>query len=112
MHVLSPRERKDGCTSSNQHPRRASKPEYSRDKNVSPLFWFRHPVDLVGILSSFIHGYLLNELGCAVIYPNVRGSTEYGKRYCALDDVFKREDSVKCGHPFDHFSELQLIGCA
>lgn len=51
--------------------------------------------DSAGHLTSFIHGYLLNELGCAVIYPNVRGSTGYGKRYCAMDDVFKREDSVK-----------------
>lgn len=58
-------------------------------------------VDSVGFFSaSFIHGYLLNELGCAVIYPNVRGSTGYGRRYCALDDVFKREDSVKCDYSF------------
>lgn len=42
-----------------------------------------------------IHGYLLNELNCAIMYPNVRGSSGYGKRYMALDDVEKREDSVK-----------------
>ncbi|KAI0063028.1 alpha/beta-hydrolase [Artomyces pyxidatus] len=42
-----------------------------------------------------IHGYLLNELGCAIIYPNVRGSTGYGKKYIAADEVEKREDSVK-----------------
>ncbi|KAI0049720.1 alpha/beta-hydrolase [Auriscalpium vulgare] len=42
-----------------------------------------------------IHWYLLNELGCAVVYPNVRGSIGYGKRYLALDVVEKREDSVK-----------------
>jgi dipeptidyl aminopeptidase/acylaminoacyl peptidase len=42
-----------------------------------------------------IHDYILNEMGCAVIYPNVRGSSEYGKRYLAADDVEKREDSVK-----------------
>ncbi|KIJ16352.1 Merops: S09.A77 [Paxillus involutus ATCC 200175] len=41
------------------------------------------------------HGYLLNELGIAVIYPNVRGSSGYGKKYMAADDVEKREDSVK-----------------
>jgi len=53
-----------------------------------------------------IHGYLLNELGCAIIYPNVRGSTGYGKRYCALDDVFKREDSVKdIGALLDHIKQ-------
>ncbi|KAF9224794.1 alpha beta-hydrolase [Gyrodon lividus] len=41
------------------------------------------------------HGYLLNELGIAVIYPNVRGSAGYGAKYMAADDVEKREDSVK-----------------
>jgi dipeptidyl aminopeptidase/acylaminoacyl peptidase len=39
--------------------------------------------------------YLLNELGVAVIAPNVRGSAGYGKTYLTLDDGFKREDSVK-----------------
>jgi dipeptidyl aminopeptidase/acylaminoacyl peptidase len=39
--------------------------------------------------------YYLNELGIAVIYPNVRGSTGYGKTFVALDNGFKREDSVK-----------------
>jgi dipeptidyl aminopeptidase/acylaminoacyl peptidase len=33
--------------------------------------------------------------GYAVIVPNVRGSTGYGKRYSALDDTIKRLDSVK-----------------
>jgi dipeptidyl aminopeptidase/acylaminoacyl peptidase len=37
----------------------------------------------------------MNELGYAIIYPNVRGSNGYGKRFLALDDVEKREDSVK-----------------
>ncbi|HYC05704.1 MAG TPA: S9 family peptidase [Azospirillaceae bacterium] len=36
-----------------------------------------------------------NELGVAVILPNVRGSDGYGKTYLALDNGFKREDSVK-----------------
>ncbi|MGH8197687.1 MAG: S9 family peptidase, partial [Steroidobacteraceae bacterium] len=35
------------------------------------------------------------ELGYAVIHPNVRGSTGYGKTYVALDNGMKREDSVK-----------------
>ncbi|KAJ7491183.1 Alpha/Beta hydrolase protein, partial [Mycena latifolia] len=42
-----------------------------------------------------IHWYIINELGYAVIYPNVRGSSGYGKRFMAADDVEKREDSVK-----------------
>ncbi len=35
------------------------------------------------------------ELGYAVITPNVRGSSGYGKTYLALDNGLKREDSVK-----------------
>ncbi|MEM9058373.1 MAG: alpha/beta fold hydrolase, partial [Pseudomonadota bacterium] len=39
--------------------------------------------------------YYLNELGAAVIAPNVRGSAGYGKSYLKLDNGFKRKDSVK-----------------
>ena len=39
--------------------------------------------------------YYLNELGAAVIYPNVRGSTGYGKTFLALDNGFLREGSYK-----------------
>jgi dipeptidyl aminopeptidase/acylaminoacyl peptidase len=39
--------------------------------------------------------FYLNELGVAVIYPNVRGSAGYGKTYLKLDNAEKREDSVK-----------------
>lgn len=39
--------------------------------------------------------YWLNELGIAVLAPNVRGSAGYGKSYLLLDNGFKREDSVK-----------------
>ena len=34
-------------------------------------------------------------LGAAVIQPNVRGSTGYGKSYVSLDDGFRREDAVR-----------------
>lgn len=37
----------------------------------------------------------LEKLGVAVIVPNVRGSSGYGKTYVKLDNGFKREDSVK-----------------
>jgi len=37
----------------------------------------------------------VNELGAAVIIPNVRGSSGYGKTYMGLDNAEKREDSVK-----------------
>lgn len=42
------------------------------------------------------NNYLLNEQGIAIFYPNVRGSTGFGKRFVSLDNgPFKREDSVK-----------------
>ncbi|GAB5480459.1 MAG: S9 family peptidase [Parasphingorhabdus sp.] len=42
------------------------------------------------------NNYLINELGIAIFYPNVRGSTGFGKRFVALDNgPFRREDSVK-----------------
>ena len=40
--------------------------------------------------------YLLNEQGIAIFYPNVRGSTGYGKKFVSLDNgPFLRENSVK-----------------
>jgi dipeptidyl aminopeptidase/acylaminoacyl peptidase len=39
--------------------------------------------------------YLVNELGVAVLVPNVRGSSGYGKTYLQLDNADKREDSVR-----------------
>lgn len=39
--------------------------------------------------------YLVQEMGIAVLLPNVRGSTGYGKTFLALDNGVLREDSVK-----------------
>ena len=39
--------------------------------------------------------FLTNELGIAVLAPNVRGSTGYGKTFLKLDNGYKREESVK-----------------
>ena len=39
--------------------------------------------------------YYLNEMGIALIVPNVRGSTGYGKTFSLLDNGFKREDTYK-----------------
>jgi dipeptidyl aminopeptidase/acylaminoacyl peptidase len=39
--------------------------------------------------------YYLDELGVALLLPNVRGSSGYGKSYLALDNGERREDSVK-----------------
>lgn len=41
------------------------------------------------------NNYYTSELGIAVIYPNVRGSTGYGKTFVTLDNGFLREDSYK-----------------
>lgn len=39
--------------------------------------------------------YYINELGVAMMYPNVRGSTGYGKTFQKLDNGFLREGSYK-----------------
>ena len=39
--------------------------------------------------------FYLNELGIAVLFPNVRGSTGYGKSFLKADDGFNREASYK-----------------
>lgn len=39
--------------------------------------------------------YYINELGISIIFPNVRGSTGYGKTFVDLDNGMKREESVK-----------------
>ena len=39
--------------------------------------------------------FVVNELGFAVVAPNVRGSSGYGKSYLALDNGMLREDAVK-----------------
>jgi dipeptidyl aminopeptidase/acylaminoacyl peptidase len=63
-----------------------------------------HPVLIVlhgGPKSQFRPGfdpwlqYVVNELGYAVVAPNVRGSSGYGKTYLALDNGQLREDAVK-----------------
>lgn len=41
------------------------------------------------------NNYYINELGIAMIFPNVRGSTGYGKTFLTLDNGFLREDSYK-----------------
>ncbi|MCI0380528.1 MAG: prolyl oligopeptidase family serine peptidase, partial [Gemmataceae bacterium] len=41
------------------------------------------------------YNYLLNELGVALIFPNIRGSSGYGKTFLTLDNGFLREDSYK-----------------
>ncbi len=84
----------------------------SFDEREIPGFYYRPPARFTGKrpVVIVVHGgpegqseasflgrsnYYLNELGVALIYPNVRGSTGYGKTYVRLDNAEKREDSVK-----------------
>lgn len=41
------------------------------------------------------HQFLVNELGIAVVVPNVRGSKGYGKTYMKADDWMNREKAVE-----------------
>lgn len=41
------------------------------------------------------NNYYLNELGVAIVFPNVRGSTGYGKTFLKLDNGMRREDTYK-----------------
>ena len=41
------------------------------------------------------HTYWLNELGVALLYPNIRGSAGYGKTFLKLDNGRLREDAYK-----------------
>jgi dipeptidyl aminopeptidase/acylaminoacyl peptidase len=41
------------------------------------------------------NNYFLNEMGVALLFPNVRGSSGYGKTFLQLDNGLKREDSYR-----------------
>ncbi|HET9482777.1 MAG TPA: prolyl oligopeptidase family serine peptidase, partial [Xanthomonadales bacterium] len=75
-----------------------------------PAFYYRPPGDGPFPVVVSIHGgpeaqafpsfspttqFMLRELGIAVLVPNVRGSSGYGKQYLLLDNADKREDSVR-----------------
>jgi dipeptidyl aminopeptidase/acylaminoacyl peptidase len=94
-------------------PRLAEFPTFDREDGKArqvPLYVYEpttpgpHPVLISlhgGPESQFRPGfdpwiqYVVNELGFAVIAPNVRGSSGYGKTYMALDNGMLREDAVK-----------------
>src|SRR6267143_499719 len=84
----------------------------SFDGQMISGFWYQPPAKFTGKrpVLVVIHGgpegqsqptflgranYLLNELGIALIYPNVRGSTGYGKTFSLMDNGLKREDTYK-----------------
>lgn len=63
----------------------------------SPVVIYIHGGPEAQFRPSFASTFQLwaKELGIAVIAPNVRGSSGYGKEYINLDNGFQREDSVK-----------------
>ena len=82
----------------------------SFDGEVIPLFVFRpRSADPRPAVVVYVHGgpeaqalrlfdpeiQALVTAGYAVVVPNVRGSTGYGKRYASLDDTTRRLDSVR-----------------
>jgi dipeptidyl aminopeptidase/acylaminoacyl peptidase len=59
------------------------------------------------------NNYMINESGIAMLYPNVRGSSGFGKTFLALDNGVKREDSVKdIGALFDWIKEQPDLDAA
>lgn len=71
---------------------------------ASPKFSGKRPVLILihggpesQSFASFLgaNNYYTNEMGIAIIFPNVRGSSGFGKTYIAKDNGFLREDSVK-----------------
>ena len=73
------------------------KPENASAQNQVPVVVSIHggPESQYRPYFSSSSQYYVNDLGMAVIAPNVRGSAGYGKTYLKLDNAEKREDSVK-----------------
>ncbi len=69
----------------------------SRFEGVRPVVVVVHGGPAAQARAGFIgrNNYLVNELGIALVYPNVRGSSGFGKGFLALDNGRRREDSVK-----------------
>lgn len=70
-----------------------SSPERSSDKLPVVIIIHGGPESQSRPLFHAVGQYLAS-MGFAVLFPNVRGSSGYGKRYLGLDDVRKRMDSV------------------
>jgi len=72
-------------------------PVASKFKGKRPVLITIHGGPEGQSLASFAgaNNYYTNEMGVALIFPNVRGSSGFGKTYIAKDNGFLREDSVK-----------------
>jgi dipeptidyl aminopeptidase/acylaminoacyl peptidase len=81
------------------------------EPRLIPAFYFKptgykppYPVLIIchgGPASQYVPGFspitqfCLKEMGIAVIAPNIRGSSGYGKEYMSLDDGYSRENAVR-----------------
>lgn len=70
------------------------KPKYAAEKTPVVVYLHGGPESQSRAVYNPLLQYFLN-LGYAVVTPNIRGSTGYGKTYTHLDDVRKRMDAVK-----------------
>ncbi len=73
------------------------KPAHAKEGKPIPVIISIHggPEGQFQPIFSGLNQFFVNELGCAVVAPNVRGSAGYGKTYLTLDNAEKREDSVR-----------------
>jgi len=81
----------------------------SFDQLQIPAFYYPSPADKAPVLIAFHGGpteqarpqyhktlhFWQEQLGLAVITPNIRGSSGYGQAYMALDDGYLREESLQ-----------------
>lgn len=82
----------------NGRPRKISafyfKPPVQRDRYPVMIYIHGGPESQFRPFFSPVFQFYLQELGIAILAPNVRGSSGYGKEFLALDNGYKREDSV------------------
>jgi dipeptidyl aminopeptidase/acylaminoacyl peptidase len=74
-----------------------TKPAPGRFEGKRPVLVLIHGGPEAQATLGFIgrYNYVVNELGVALIQPNVRGSSGYGKTFLKLDNGYRREDAVK-----------------
>ena len=89
------------------------RPDPARHKGKRPLIISIHGGPEGQATPRFLgrDNHLINELGIAIFYPNVRGSTGFGKRFVSLDNgPWRRENSVlDIGAFLDHLRKDKRI---
>jgi dipeptidyl aminopeptidase/acylaminoacyl peptidase len=73
------------------------KPDKARHQGRRPVIVNIHggPESQARPIFQARNNYFLDEMGIAIVYPNVRGSAGYGKTFLTLDNGFRRENSVR-----------------